>query len=103
MTLNSKILILDSIAIIASFVIAGLNYKKALTGNGSAQILTLIFGVSFVLAIAHLIKAYLNAHQPGPSTKGDVDRAENGIKTHITKTQNEITDHLDKSLDSKKT
>jgi len=102
MTLNGKILLIDSIAIILSFVLVGLNYKNALNGNGSAQIWTFIFGVSFVVAIAHLVKAYLNAHQPEPSTQGDVDRAENGIKTHTTKAKDEIIGVFDKTLDSLK-
>ncbi len=93
--MNGKILLIDSIAIILSFVVVGLNYKKAIEGDGSAQILTLIFVVSSIVAIAHLVKAYLNAQQPESSTKGDVDRAANGVKDHFNKTVDTLKEKLD--------
>ena len=93
MTLNGKILLIESIAIILSFVTVGLNYKNTPTGDSTAHIGILILVVGFIHVIAQLLKAYLNAHQPEPATKEDVNRATNGAANRVIDTFEETLDH----------
>ncbi|WP_300463648.1 tetratricopeptide repeat protein, partial [Desulfobacula sp.] len=98
MILNLKIFLVDVFIIVLSFIVIGFNYQKAMAGNTNSQIIFYIFILSFILTIAHLIKAYLNTQKPDPSTKEDIEKTAKEVNEHTTESKKEIIEHFDKNF-----
>lgn len=83
MNLNQKIFLVEVITIVLTFVGLGFGYSKEISMHKHFSVMIAVLITGFVHTIAALIKSYLKALKPDPSTKIDIVQLGNEVKEHF--------------------